>query len=229
MSDEQQHCSATRSGANPRTPSWWIIACALIAGITIGIVVSSNGPVTATDLNADATATRTAELIELNDLRTKVAQPVVCTPPPSPTATNTPLPTAAATVVPPSPAGQTFIYRGKFSITVISITDAGTPGGRQPEGRFLSVHLEIENLTNSAQREPFINWRLVSSAGRAYQPSITASQDVFGRAWSLSIGPSSTEQTGIVFDVPLDSGDVFILESDEDPTFRVELMLESRG
>ena len=229
MSDEQHHPSSTASRPRPRSATWWLTASALVAGIIIGLIISNNNPVTATDLNADATATRTAELIELNDLRTQVAQPVICTPPPSPTATSTPQPTATATVVPAMTTGQEFNYRDKFSITITSIGDAGTPGSLTPNGRFLSVYLTMENVTSTGQRPPFNNWRLVSSDGRLYRLDISASQAVFGRAWGLPVGANASEQSGLVFDVPLDSGSVFILESDEDPTFRVELVFESRG
>ena len=231
MSNEphRYHSFAANTRATPDRRSWWLIMFVLIIGMAIGRGISNGPTAIAADPNPDATATRVAELSELNDLRTQVALPVVCTPPPEPTSTNTPVPTSTPTVAPPLPLGQKFLYANMFTITVTGIGPGGTPGGMQPQGMFLSVNLIMENLTNTQQWPPYTDWRLVTSAGREYAPDTGASQEVFGRAWGLTVAANLTQETGLVFDVPVDAGNVFILESVNQPEFRIELILESRG
>jgi hypothetical protein len=226
--DHDQDSNPAARPSHQRKP-WWLVVIALVIGLAIGRG-SSIGPVArAADPTVDATATRTAELAELNDLRTKVAQTVVCTPPATSTPTMTPEPTFTPTVVPVVPVGEAIQYGKTFTITVNGITDVGQPDDLQPNGRFLGVYVTMENLTNSPQWPSFDDWRLVDSSGKSYRLDSQATQNVFGKTWGLPVSKNATEERGVVFDVPVDVGDTFILESDTQPTFRVGLVLESRG
>src|SRR5438034_6810929 len=102
---------------------------AMVLGVAAGRALQGDGARAASP-ESDATATRSAELDELNRLRTQVAQSVVCSPPPLPTATETPMPTATPTVtptatpVPPVAMGQPLSYVDDWTVVVNGFTPA---------------------------------------------------------------------------------------------------------
>lgn len=227
MMDQRNQVSHVH-GARPRVV-WWIIACAVIAAILIGRGFSGGPAAIAADPNQDATSTRTAELIELNDMRTKIALPVLCTPVSTPTLTPTQEPTATATIVPAIPAGQEVLYNDVFAITVLNIENVGSTGDLAPSGVFLRVNLTFRNLTGSFQAPPHNDWRLVDASGDGYGVDFTASLGIVGPYWGSSIGGHETATLGVVFDVSTDAGSTFVLESVAEPGFRIELSIVSRG
>lgn len=209
--------------------SWWIVAIALICGILIGQSISSEPGARAADPDKDATATRTAELDELHAMQTQVAQPVVCTPAPSPTATATPTPEPTATLVPATVSGQAMAYGSDWVITVSSIAPAPVPEGFVPRGQLMRVNLTIENLTGKPLTPPFDELRLVDAAGNVYSIDKDATAEISGEGWGLKVRKNSTDERGLVFDVAADAGDQFLLESETEPAFRITLTVESRG
>jgi len=216
-------------------PAIWMAM--LIGAFALGMLVRSgtNPVANAADATPDATATRQAELLELNDLRTRVAEGIVCTPPAEPTATitptptNTPLPTATPTLVPPKPIGDEIAYGSNLVFIAEGVSVVPAPDGLDPEGQYLRVNLKVKNLTDTARRLPLDDLRLVDANGSTYRIDNQASKEIVGTRWNLNIGKSETDDRGFVFDVPVDAGDVFVLESVDKPEFRIELVLESRG
>ncbi|HYP60466.1 MAG TPA: hypothetical protein VEQ36_08545 [Thermomicrobiales bacterium] len=199
---------------------------ALIAtGVAIGAVARGqvslgNSAVAATP---DATATREAELEELNSLQTQVAQPLVCTPAP----TSTPSPTA--TQVPPSQTGVPLVYGNIWTITVLGIFPAMSPQDARLSGKLMQVNLTASHNNPVPKLPPLTELRLVDSQGRFSVPDIALNQSIFGSDWGLHVSPGVTANLSVVFDVAADAGDSFILESNADPTFRVAMTVEQRG
>ena len=174
---------------------------------------------------ADPTETRRAELAELDDLRTQVAQPVVCTP----AATVEANPSPTATEVPLSTAGVALPYLDIWTITPLGIAPA--PGSQEPRpaGQFMQVNLSVGHSAGSGQILPYGDFTLTDSAGRIAVVDQEVNRAVFGNGWLLAISPGVEEIRGLIFDVPADAGDAFTLESNADPTFRVALEIEERG
>jgi len=206
-------------------------AAVLGAGVTVGglfrgnvspsSVAGASSPVA-----ADATATREAELAELSDLRTQVANPPVCTPPP--TATPVP-PTATATEVPIAQAGVQLAYLDIWTLTILGI--APTPGSDdlRPAGQFMRINFEVSHSTRSSKVLLFNDFVLVDGQGRFSRVDRETNRVFLGNSWEYGTEPGVTEPRAMIFDVAADAGDLFVLESDNDPTFRVALRIEERG
>lgn len=203
----------------------------VVLGIGIVIGRSSLGATSAiaADPAPDATATRAAELKELNDLRTKVAQPIVCTPAPTATATSTPTPEPTATTVPPRPAGTEVIDKNGFAVTVLSIQPVQAPDGVNATGQLLRLNVTLSNTTNAPMLTPFVDWRLVDVAGNRYPVDLDATPAIAGVGWAVAVGANEKVERAVVFDVAPSAGTTFILENEKDPTFRIEVSIESRG
>lgn len=218
----QEHAHAD---TQVRWITWWVLALVLVAGIFIGRALAPNGPqlVSAADPGIDATATRTAELAELDDLRTKVAQPVVCTPAPDPTVTPTP------TIAPPVPAGQEMTYGDDWTIVVVNMQPVRAPDGVDATGQLVLIQLQLKNETDGKEIPPFTELRLVGPDGAVGRVHLDASSEIVGPLWINAIPAGASEERGVVFDMPGAGGGAYVLESDADPTFRVELELEQRG
>jgi hypothetical protein len=205
----------------------WTLVGALLVGILLGLVAGGGHSAIAADPENDATATREAELVELNDLRTKVAMPVVCTPAASPTPSPTLEPTA--TLVPAVQVGQEVAYGDALAVTATSIEGAAGTNDVTPNGKYVRVNFDIRNDTDSGQVPPFNEWRLVDSEGNRYAVDFTASAVIVGPQWGSVVSANQTESRGIVFDVAADAGDTFVLESETQPGFRIELTMVVRG
>jgi hypothetical protein len=203
-----------------------VLTLVVFAGIAIGRVTSS-GFVSAAE-GPDATATRQAELKELNRLRTQVAQTIVCTPPGSPTSPKALVPTVTPTPVPPAQMGETLTYAGDWTVVVTGLAAAPEPEIR-PLGKFVQVSATITN--NSAERRtfPFGDWVLLDATGRVFVVSDTATTQLYGPGWYLGIDPSLDSSFRVVFDVAVDAGSTFTLESKTDPIFRVAVQIQSLG
>ena len=177
----------------------------------------------ATDGTPDATATRAAELEELHALQTQVAQPKVCTPAPP----NTPAPTP--TQVPPAQTGVPLPYNGDWTITVLGIAPTIAPNDFRPTGKLMQVNLTASHRAATPRFPALNDFRLVDSNGRFSVPDLTLNQALFGANWGLAVQVGVTENISIAFDVAIDAGDSYILESNADPTFRVAMTVEQRG
>jgi hypothetical protein len=175
---------------------------------------------------ADATATREAELKELDDLRTQVANPPVCTPAPTETGISA---TATATEVPLAQTGVPLPYLDIWTITVLGI--APTPGSpeAQPQGQFMQVNLTVSHSSRKPETLLLPRFVLADGSGRFSSIDIAVNQKIFGPFWGLSLESGVTENRSMIFDVAADAGSSFILESNADPTFRVALTVEQRG
>jgi hypothetical protein len=228
----------TETGKGGRSTA---VVCAVIALLLLGcgyVVGRSQAAVPlaiAADATPDATATRQAELAELDDLRTKVASTPICptfeptatptlTPTPEPTETPTPTPTIVPAVAP----GTELAYGSIWKITVSAIDYVPSQENFQPSGTLVKVDVTLTNGSDQSQPPPFLNWKLVDDAGNVYRLDMEATQAVVGPRWGLSVDRNASETRTLVFDVAVDATS-FVLESDDDPTFRVQLMLESRG
>lgn len=200
------------------------------AGLAAGAIARSGPDHTAAGAASPgavaATATRKSELQELNQLRTRVAEQHVCTsvatatePAPSPTATQAPL----------ASTGEPLPYLDVWTITVLGISP--TPGSPDspPAGQFMQVNLTVSHSANSAQILPYQDFILTDDAGRFSVLDAGINSSLLGNVWLVAVGPGVTENRAWIFDVPVDAGDTFILESSADPALRVALEIEQRG
>lgn len=192
-------------------------------GLLIGGAIRSGlGTSLAADGTPDATATRQAELDELHALQTQVANPPVCTPAP----TETPEPTA--TQVPAVPAGTPVSYLDIWTITVIGI--GPVPGGELvPAGQFLKVDMTLKHNAPDTKISPVFDFELVDATGQHYVADQTVNQELLGATIGIPVEVGVEETRSVIYDVPLDAGSLFLLESDKDPLFRVSLQMEQRG
>jgi hypothetical protein len=206
-----------------------ILTLVAFAGILVGRATSVSF-VSAAD-EPDATATRQAEIDELNQLRTQVAQTVVCVPPtptPTPVPTETPVPTATPTPVPPVAMGTALPYADDWTVNVTGLLPA--PASEAiPSGRFVQVTATITNNGEGRRTFSFGEWRLVDPSGRVFMMADSVTTQLYGASWYLGIDPSLETEFRIVFDVASDAGSAFILESSADPTFRVAVQLQQLG
>ncbi len=213
--------------------SLWLLVPAIAAGFVLGRAGAGNsgsGALAQTDAScARPTATRAAELIELERLRTRVAQTppaVICTP--AATATPTPTPTP----VPPAAMNVPLPYKGDWTVMVTSVVKTATVSGYNQsataKGVYIQVNLLITNNARDRRTFPFRELVLVDAQGRVFEPALKESIMVGGN-WSLFFPTSNPTASAIVFDVPTDAGDTFILESRKDPAFRVWLDVQLRG
>lgn len=221
--------TAERTGKRPGA-TWWLVAFALVIGLGIGHWGMPDGAARAADpASPEATATRAAELAELDALRTKVAQPEVCTPAATETPTATPSPEPTATQVPAVAAGTAIAYGTDWKITIHSIQTIAAPDGIKVNGQLVKVTLTLENVSNAPHAAPFGEWRLVDAAGNRYKASTTATERAGTHGFGVPIDAHATEDRALVFDIAVDAGTSFVLESTKDPTFRVQLAFEARG
>lgn len=201
------------------------------AGIAVG-ALSRAGQAPNHSANAaaiaspNATATREAEIDELNYLRTQVANQPVC----SPMATETSvLPTPSPTEAPISLMGNPVPYAGIWTITVLGITPTPAVTVAPPTGKYMQVNLSASHAQRTSQILRLTDFLLRDSMDRFSVPSAGTNREIFGNLWMASVDPGVSMNAAIVFDVAADAGDSFILESNADPTFRVAMTVEQRG
>ncbi|MDP9369999.1 MAG: DUF4352 domain-containing protein [Chloroflexota bacterium] len=218
--------------------TFWIVLSALLLGFFIG-QVRLGGPASAqveTPSSSDATATREAELEELERLRAQVAGSpvaVVCTPAATATATPTPAPTASPTPVPPVAAGEPVPYAEDWTVTVTGLSLQPTIRTQTATGVFAAVDLMILNEGTAQRPIPLNEFVLVDNEGRTFTPSVAATVDASlaggVSGWNAPVAPGIATDAVVVFDVAPDAEGPFILQSTEDPTFRVEVSQERSG
>jgi hypothetical protein len=200
----------------------WFIVSALVLGFFIGRVASDGPAVSAAANEPDATATRTAELAELDALRTQVAQqPSACPQTPTPAATPTP--------VPAGDMGQPYPYTDAWTVVVKDAEPVLSSGDVQPKGAFLKVNLTITNNRSEHELFPFTDLQLVDGQNRTFLVSQEGSNAIIATNWDFFIDPSIPVDKSVVFDVATDSGTSFILQSTTEPTFRVKVEVVQRG
>jgi hypothetical protein len=206
-----------------------VLMLVAFAGVIVGR--TSSVPFARAADQPEATATRQAEIDELNRLRTQVAQTAVCVQPTAtetPVPTETPPPTATPTPVPPVAMGQPLSYQGDWTVVVTGFL-AAPSSDTAPSGKFVQVNATVTNNAASTRKFPFGDWVLVDAAGRVFKMADTATTQLYGPSWYLGIDPSLATDFRIVFDVAADAGPAFILESAADPTFRVAVQLQALG
>lgn len=225
----------------PRRPlPFTLLLLVIVAFVAFGLGRLSVGGGAMAQIQAEdiaATATRTAEQVELEQLRNLISgSPVAIactqlateTAEPSPTATLTPSVTPTPTPVPPRPAGTPIEYPGDWVVIVDDITLMPTFRDEVAEGIFAQVSLTVTNNTSDPRRFPYKELVLLDAQGR---PFITPIRVISGggSGWHQPFPPSLPTPGMIIFDIATDSTGPFILESTVDPTFRVEVSLQNRG
>jgi hypothetical protein len=208
----------------------------VISGATAPVVIArylhgaigSDGPSLAKAASTDvkATATRAAELDELESMRTKVAQALVCV---NPTTTATPAPTATATQAPPAAAGTFVHYSGKWDIKVLSIAPALAPGSIAVNGRLLQVNYAMRNLTAKPALPPYIEFELADDLGHTSTFDLSINQALFGSAGALPVAGNATENRSVAFDFPNATSSAFIFRSSAEPEFRVLVTIQNNS
>jgi hypothetical protein len=216
----------------------WIAVAGLLVGFCVGRVSLGDSATAATSVDsagAAATATREAELAELMNLRTQVAQTpptVVCSPVVSPTPMLPPSPTPTATPVSPSAMNEPLPHAGEWTLTITGVTKAATVTGynqsRTAKGIYVVVNLTVTNNGRDRRNFPFEDFILVDARGRVFELAFAESIMVSGDA-SSGFPPSVPTDTAIVYDVTTDVGNSFVLESRTDPVFRVQVEITLRG
>jgi hypothetical protein len=198
----------------------WLIVAALVLGFFVGRLASA-GP-SASAAEPDATATRTAELAELDQLRTQVAmQATACA--------DDSQPTATPTQVPAGEMGQEHPYADGWTVIVIDAVSVPSTDAAKPTGAFLQVNLKLTNNGRENEIFPFNELVLVDSQQRSYTISTSASRELIAQDWDFFVEPSKPTVKPVIFDVAPDAGTSFVLESTSDPAFRVKVEIVQRG
>jgi hypothetical protein len=201
-----------------------VLSLLVLAWLMGGGAVRALAPHRQDDPAAQATATRAAELVEIADLKATVAalQTEVALAHATPTATVEP------TQVPPLPAGQAVGYGATWTVVVVDAGTRPTVEELTATGIFVEVRLEVTNHAETALTFPFRDFQVRDAADRVY----VVDQIATTRASPLvhiSVDPSLPQELRLVFDVLPEAGEIFVLESTVDPTFRVEVALAQRG
>jgi hypothetical protein len=199
----------------------WLLVTALLLGFLIGWIARAEPAASASTTEADATATRAAELEELERLRTQVAiQATACAPKePSPTPTQ----------VPAGEMGQEYPYGDGWTVVVIDVVPVPGTDAVQPNGTFRRVNLTLTNNGRENEIFPFQELVLVDSQGRTYAISAEASRELIAQDWDFFVEPSRPAEKSVIFDVAPDAGTSFVLESSQNPAFRVKVEVVQRG
>ena len=216
------------SGFEPRafmpgmkTFAAWLIVSALLLGFIAGRMIGPNPHVNAAATEPDATATRAAELAELEQLRTQVAaQATAC-------ADDQPSPTP--TQVPAGEMGHEYPYRDSWTVVVIEAVPVSGTDTVKPNGAFLQVDLTLTNTGRENEIFPFYELVLVDSQQRSYAVSPDASRDLIAPDWDFFVEPSQPTAKSVIFDIAPDAGTTFVLESTTNPAFRVNVAIVQRG
>jgi hypothetical protein len=209
-----------------RQVTLWVALIALTIGFAAGRMWSPAGTGATTSVGtpaADITATREAELQQLEQLRTQVAQPAtLCAQTPTPTATPTPAPPAAQ--------GQPLPYIENWTVKVTGAATTMNVADSFPEGVYVLVNLTITNNEAEKRFFKYEDLRLLDDHGRVFISDQYVSTRVrIDQRINFQFNPSIPTDTVVVFDVATDAGQSFILESTADPTFREQVNLEMRG
>jgi hypothetical protein len=199
----------------------WLLVSALLLGFLVGWIVRAEPAASAATTEADATVTRAAELEELEQLRTQVAEQA--------TACADKQPSPTPTQVPAGEMGQAFPYGEGWTVVVVdAVTIPGTDAVK-PSGAFLQVNLTLTNNGRENEIFPFNELVLIDSQQRSYAISTEASRELVAQDWDFFVEPSQPTAKSVIFDVAPDAGTSFVLESTKDPAFRVKVEIVQRG
>jgi hypothetical protein len=228
MGEDRQGGRGTTTIVLTKRAALGLLGLVLLIGIAVGRFVSSDGIAGAAALQSDATpaATQESETDELNRLRTQVAQTAVCV---SPSPTSEPSPTATATPVPPVAMGTPVNAADNWTVVVTGMTPAPTLGDLQPAGKFVQVNATLTNNAAEARTYNFRDWILVDDRGRVFGLADGATTQASGTNWYRGVDPSLPKDFTLIFDVAVDAGPAFVLESKSDPTLRVAVQIQILG
>src|SRR5262245_34843859 len=175
--------------------------CAVLIALSIGFVAGrawSPSGTRATTLDGtpsvDMTTTRQAELQEIEQLQTQVAeQATACAPTPTPIATATP--------VPPAAQGESVPYVGNWTIVVTGASTATNVGDDVPSGMFVLVNMTFMNNEPDARFFEYGNLRLVDEQGRVFVDDVSVSSRVpIEHTYNAQFEPNIPTDTIVVFD-----------------------------
>ena len=155
-----------------------------------------------------------------------VASPVAECVPPGPTAV--PLPTPTPTPVPPAAMNAPLPYPGGWEIAVKDATTATAVETETPTGVFVRVVLAVTNTGTGARYFPITDFVLSDGQNRVFSLAVGATGYAVAGS-GLGRPPGGPTDMVVVFDVPTDAAQPFVLESTADPTFRVRVALAVRG
>src|SRR5215216_3668855 len=128
----QESGETSNQGLATRSLFVWLLVSALLFGFLVGWIARAEPVASAATTEADATATRTAELEELEQLRTQVAEQA--------TACAEKQPSPTPTQVPAGEMGQEYPYGDRWSVTVIDAVAVPATDAAKPTGAFLQVN-----------------------------------------------------------------------------------------
>jgi hypothetical protein len=202
----------------------------LVAAVVLGVCCTSatlSRATAVTTSTVEATETRAAEETEVAGLRATVSalETEIATLL-APTSTPTAEPTQ--TPVPPLAAGSTAPIGDDWEVAVGPLTTMATWNDEVADGVFARVDLAITNTGQRQVRFPFDTLLLRDASGRVFEPDKGIGFDL-DAGWLTRFEPGIPADAFITFDVATDAQGPFVLESSEDPTFRVLVQEEVRG
>jgi hypothetical protein len=201
------------------------LGVALIGGVTkVGLSGDSVGAAIA-QVDAAATATRTAELGELSELRTQVAilsNAADCLPAGAAT------PDATPALVPPVAMHEPIPYGEDWTVTANTVTMRPTFGIFTATGVYAQVSLTITNDTSASRSFPYEELVLRDEQGRIFIPAQNV-RTLNEAGWYSPFPPNLPTGGFIIFDVATDAQGPFVLESTADPAFRIQVLVEIPG
>lgn len=218
---------APRTARRPIALFGWLVTIVALVVAVVGLVSDRSAdaaPPRQDGTAAQATATREAELreiealeTELSALQTKVAEP--CLPP-----TPTVVPTPSA----PAPSGQPVTHADDWTIVVFGAAARSSVAELRPTGAFIEVSLVVTNGGIAARTMPLVDLVLEDIQGRQF-PVDTLATTRLDALWQTQVDPGQPREVRLIFDVAVDSGQPFVLQSATDPGFRVEVGSMTRG
>jgi hypothetical protein len=211
----------SNQGLATRSLFVWLLVSALLFGFLVGWIARAEPVASAATTDADATATRAAELEELEQLRTQVAEQA--------TACAEKQPSPTPTQVPAGEMGLEYPYGDGWSVTVIDAVAVPATDAVKPSGAFLQVNLTLTNNGRENEIFPFNELVLLDGQQRSYAISAEASRELVAQDWDFYVEPSQPTVKSVIFDVAPDAGTSFVLESTKDPAFRVKVEIVQRG
>ena len=122
----------------------------------------------------------------------------VATPAPAPSPSVAPLPVAVGQKA----IDGTFAFTVKDSSTD-NVVDFDEPDAVSPQGIFVVVNMQIENIGRTSQTYAAEYQRLVDDKGREFSPDTRAmTTQYYVKQTRIDINPGNTASAALVFDVP---------------------------
>lgn len=185
----------------------WVAMIAAVLGYGAGRVVDDRG-------------TAAAEIARVS--QTEGTPLTECVP------AATPLPSPTPTAPPPAGMNTPRPLDRTWTITVLDATKATTIDTTSADGVFVRLSLAVVNTGQEAQRFPVDGLMLRDGADRRFAWSLPGTVNA-NPPTTFQLPPGGPTDLILVFDVPADASDPFILESKTDPTFRIQIELAQRG